>query len=130
MDGIGIRGEISTGKGEGAAFVSLPWVKKQIVEAFGFSPYDGTLNMKLKEAESTKLRNALCKAKAIDIAPVAGFSSGKCFRALLNDRLKCAVVIPEIASYPKDVVELVAPSNLRENLRLIDGDFVEIRIVL
>jgi riboflavin kinase len=130
LNEIRVRGTVYSGKGEGAEFVKLPWVRKQIEEKLGFSPFLGTLNIKLTEAEGTKLKNALRKAKATEIVPAAGFHSGKCFRAFMRDNQECVVVIPEINSCPKDVMELVAPANLREKLQLKDGDNVTVRIVL
>jgi len=130
LNDIRIRGTVFSGKGEGARFVELSWVRKQIVEKLGFSPYIGTLNLKLTETEAKKLENALRKAKATEIVPAAGFRSGNCFRAFLRDNLKCVVVVPGIDSYPEDVLELVAPASLREELQLKDGDIVMVHIVL
>lgn len=130
MNEIRIRGTVFSGRGEGARFVELPWVRKQIVEKLGFSPYIGTLNLKLAETEAEKLENASRKARATEIVPVAGFHPGRCFRAFVRGNLECAIVIPEIDSYPEDIVELVAPANLRKELQLKDGDIVEVGIAL
>jgi len=123
-----VKGKVFSGKGEGAEFIKLPWVRKQIMEKFGFIPYVGTLNVRLAE-ESLAVKNLL-KAKAIEISPTTGYCRGKCFEAYLRGNLKCAIVIPEIASYPEDIIEVIAPINLRERLQLKDGDTVEIKILL
>ena len=120
---------VFSGKGEGAKFIKLPWVRKQITEKLGFTPHPGTLNIKLTR-ESLKLRTLLGKTGAIEISPAAGFHRGRCFQAYLINNLKCAVVIPETPDYPRDVIELIAPINLREKLRLRDGDCVEVKILL
>jgi riboflavin kinase len=44
--------------------------------------------------------------------------------------VKCAIVIPDVPNYPEDVLEIVAPVNLREKLQLKDGDHVEIEVTL
>jgi len=124
-----ITGKVFSGKGEGANFIRLPWVRKQITEKLGFIPHSGTLNIKLTE-ESFKLKNLLKRAKAIEITPARGFCRGKCFKAYLRDNVECAIVIPEAVNYPKDVIEVVAPVNLRETLHLDDGDIVKVKIVL
>ncbi|PIU59668.1 riboflavin kinase, partial [Candidatus Bathyarchaeota archaeon CG07_land_8_20_14_0_80_47_9] len=49
MPTLCIKGKISTGKGEGAQFVKLPWVRKQIIQKLGFTPFPGTLNIRLTE---------------------------------------------------------------------------------
>jgi len=120
---------VFSGKGEGAKFIKLPWVKKQITEKLGFTPHPGTLNIKLTR-ESLKLRTLLGKTGAIEISPAAGFHRGRCFKAYLINNLKCAVVIPETPDYPRDIIELIAPINLREKLQLRDGDYVEVKILL
>jgi CTP-dependent riboflavin kinase len=124
-----IEGIVFSGKGEGARFIELPWVKKQITEKLGFTPHSGTLNLKLTKKE-LKHRTSLEKAKATEISPAKGFSRGRCFKAYLMDKLKCAVVIPEIPNYPRDIIEVIAPANLREKLQLRDGDPVEVKILL
>lgn len=123
-----LRGKVFSGKSEGEKFIELPWVREQIAKKIGFVPYPGTLNIKLEE-NSAKPK-LLKKAKAVEISPVAGFCRGKCFKAYLMDNLECAIVIPEIADYPEDVLEVIAPINLREKLSLKNGDTVEIKITL
>ena len=129
MKTLCIKGIVFSGKGEGARFIELPWVKRQIVEKLGFTPYGGTLNIELTKEEFEK-RALLEKAEAIEISPVKGFNRGRCFKANLMDKLECAIVIPEIPNYPEDVIEVIAPTNLREKLKLKDGDYVEVEILL
>jgi len=126
---ICIKGKVFSGSGEGAKFTELPWVKKQIKEKLGFTPYPGTLNIKLSE-ESVELRKLLEKAKPIGISPSGEYCRGKCFKAHLIGKKPCAVVLPEIANYPQNVLEIIAPINLRTGLKLKDGDQVEIKILL
>ncbi|MEM3712744.1 MAG: DUF120 domain-containing protein [Thermoproteota archaeon] len=44
--------------------------------------------------------------------------------------MKGAVVIPRVPSYPKDMLEIIAPVNLRETLGLKDGDEIEVTVLL
>jgi riboflavin kinase len=122
-----IRGTVFSGKGEAAKFVKLPWAKRQLEEKLGFDPYPGTLNLKL-DKESVKLKNRLSKEESIDISSAPGYCHGRCFKAVLMNNLEGAVVIPETVDYPRDIVEVVAPMNLREKLRLKDGDVVDVKI--
>ncbi len=124
-----LSGKVSSGHGEGEKFIKLPWVKKQMETKLGFTPHLGTLNIRLSD-EGVKLKRLLKKAKSIEICPVNGFCRGDCFKAYLTNNLECAVVIPEVANYPKDLLEVVAPVNLREKLQLKDGDVVEVKIVI
>ena len=129
MKTLRIKGIVFSGKGEAAKFIELPWVKRQIVEKLGFTPHSGTLNIKLSK-EEFEHRTLLEKAEAIEILPIKGFSRGRCFKANLLNKLKCAIVIPEIPNYPEDMIEVIASTNLREKLQLRDGDSVEVKILI
>jgi len=121
-----LSGTVFAGQGEGQKFAKLPWFKKQLKEKLGFSPYPGTLNIRLSR-DSVEIKKLLEKAKPIKISPVEGFCQGVSFKARLFD-LECAIVIPEVADYPLDLLEIVAPTNLRKRLRLKDGDVVQVKM--
>ena len=123
------KGKVFSGSGEGAKFIELPWVRKQITEKLGFIPYLGTLNIKLAK-DYVKLKKMLKKAKSIEISPVKGFCRGRCIKVCLMDNVECAIIIPEIAGYPEDVLEVIASINLRERFLLKDGDMVKVKITL
>ena len=123
-----LEGEVFSGKGEGTEFTKLPWVRKQIKEKLGFTPYLGTLNIRLTE-RSVILKNLLKNAQGIEITPAEGFHRGVCFKAYLMG-LECAVVIPEVQDYPENTLEVVAPTKLREHLKLKDGSIIEIKVLL
>mgnify|MGYP001595107082 CR=1 FL=1 len=126
MKNLTFRGTIVTGEGNGKRYLSLPWDKQQIEEKLGFTPYAGTLNLQLT-AESAKRRNMLLSAKTKVICPAEGYCVGALFSAVVAD-LNCGVVIPEVAGYPQNLLEVVAPVNLRERLGLKDGDCVEVAV--
>ena len=129
MDAICLKGKVFSGKGEGAEFLNLPWVRKQIKEKLGFTPYAGTLNVKLHK-DSINLRKVLTSARGIKILPQPRYCRGKLFKACLMGTVVCAVVVPEVSGYPEDVIEVVASVNLREKLQLFDGDLVDVKIML
>lgn len=126
---LSMKGKVFSGSGEGAEYIRLPWVRKQITKKLGFVPYVGTLNIKLT-AESLTIRESLENARAIEISPVKGFCRGRGFPAYFMQDLKCAIIVPEVENYPESVIEVVAPVNLRERFNLKDGDMVEVRIIL
>jgi len=117
---IVFKGKIVTGNGEGRTFVNLWWVKKQIKERLHFTAYPGTLNLLLNH-ESNKIKKFLKKSQFIRISPVEGFCEGIAYPAHINS-IKCAIIIPEIENYPKNLIEIVAPINLRDSLNAKDGD--------
>ena len=119
-------GKIISGKGEGAKFLKLPWVRTQIKEKLGFNPYPGTLNLKLNE-ESSTVKALLINMKSTKIIPTEGFSSGECFKAKIKDE-ECAIIIPKVENYPADIVEIIASENLREKFQFKDGDTVKVEV--
>jgi len=125
---IKLSGKVFSGQGRGEKFLELPWVKRQIKAKLGFTPYNGTLNLKLSE-ESAKRRKLLEKAASVKICPPEGFCSGTVVNASIG-ALDCAIVIPEVAGYPEDVLEIIAPANLRETLQLEDGDEITVTVNL
>ena len=129
MKNLCLKGKIFSGASKGAEFVRLPWVGKQIEEKLGFKPYPGTLNIRLNR-DSTKLRKTLETTEGIKVCPPEGFHAGKCFKAYMTNMPECAVVIPQVPRYPKSVVEIIAPVNLREEYSLKDGSTIEIEIML
>lgn len=123
-----IRGKVFSGKSEGEKFIKLPWVSEQIAKKIGFFPYPGTLNITLEEKYVKP--ELLKEAKPVEISPIAGFCRGKCLKAYLANNVECAIIIPEIADYPRDVLEIIAPINLRKKLSLKDGDTVTVEMLL
>ena len=123
---IKLTGKIFSGAREGEKFVSLPWVRRQIEEKLCFAPYPGTLNLILSE-ESTRHRKLLETVSSTEICPVEGYSSGILYKAQVG-KLKCAIVIPKVANYPEDCLEIIAADNLREKLKLRDGKSITITV--
>jgi CTP-dependent riboflavin kinase len=119
-------GTVFSGSGSGKKFVCLPWVKRQIEEGFNFSPYLGTLNLYLNK-ENTKKKILLESAAGIMIEPQSGYCPGVLFKACIGS-LECAVVVPKVPNYPSDVLEIISPVYLREQLKLTDGSFVTVSV--
>jgi CTP-dependent riboflavin kinase len=132
---LSLKGQVLSGKGEAAKFVEFPWVKEQIEAKLGFEPYPGTLNIRLAK-DSLGLQTALVAANfsSQEILPKKGGCSGKCVRAYLTSRARggseCAIITPEVDGYPQDIIEIVAPMNLREKFKFQDGDVIEIKIMI
>ncbi|MBS7633401.1 DUF120 domain-containing protein [Candidatus Bathyarchaeota archaeon] len=73
------------------------------------------------------MQRLLKENKPICIKPPKGYCSAKCLKAR-TDTVQCAIIIPEVASYSSDTLEIIAPINLREKLLLKDGDTVEVKV--
>jgi riboflavin kinase len=123
---ITIEGTVFSGNGRGKKFVELTWFKRQVEEKLGFSTYLGTLNLRLLDKEVEK-RELLETKGSLTVEPQTGYYSGLLFRATIEG-LECAVVIPIMPNYPKDVLEVISPVYLRGRFKLIDGNLVTVSI--
>ncbi|MHC3129283.1 MAG: CTP-dependent riboflavin kinase [Candidatus Bathyarchaeota archaeon] len=124
---IVLKGKVFSGNKRGKQFVNLPWVKKQINEKLGFNAYIGTLNLRLPNEAGV---NELREANGIKIIPEKGDYEGKCFKALVSKKVEGAVVLPDVPEYPTNILEIIAPVNLRKTLGLKDGVEIEITITI
>jgi riboflavin kinase len=125
-------GRLFTGLGEGRYYITKEGYKKQFEGKLGIAPFPGTLNIKLND-QSVLLRRRLEGREGMKItgfkAENRSFGDGKCFKAKIGD-LDCAVIIPERTHYPQDVLEIIASMNLRDALRVRDGDELCVRVML
>lgn len=130
MNAITVKGVVFSGERAGGHFVRIPWAKKQIKEKLGFNPHPGTLNIHFPEKEAKLLEKTFKDFKGIEITPASSFLRASCFKALIMNKVKGAIVIPEKPNYPSNVLEILAPVYLRKALSLKDNDEVEITIFL
>ncbi len=120
-----VKGKVISGTKKGKQIVNLHWVKRQFIEKLGFNPYPGTLNLQLtNETDIQKLH----RSDGIIIKPEKGYYEGKCFKALVMGKAEGAVVLPDVPDYPPDLLEILAPVNLRETFGLKDGMEIEVKI--
>jgi riboflavin kinase len=119
-------GTLVSGSGGGRKYVELEWVKRQVKNKLGFDPYPGTLNLRL-DSENVKRRVVLEKNARLRLCHSEGYCTGLLFKAALDD-LPCGVVIPQIENYPENMFEIVASKNLKQELRLRDGDLVTVTV--
>lgn len=124
-----LNGKVITGLGEGQYYISLEGYRKQFREKLGFDPYPGTLNLKLDNA-SIEIRKSITGN-----IKITGFSdenrtfgNGTCFNVRIND-LKGTVIVPERTHYPEDIIEIIAPVNIREHLNVKDGSLIQVEVI-
>ena len=73
--------------------------------------------------ESVRQKKLLKKAEEFEISPEKGYCTGTLIEAQMEG-LKCGIVLPQVPNYPQDVLEVIAPRNLREHFKIEDGDEV------
>ncbi len=126
MRSLVLDGKVVSGQGSGRKYIELQWVKQQIEEKLGFTPYPGTLNLTLSK-QSIQRKKLLSKAKSIEICPAEGYCVGTAFEATING-LRCGIVAPQVAGYPENILEIIAPLYLRDALKVKDGDAVSVTV--
>ena len=127
---LAITGKIVSGAGQGAFFTRIDWVQQQCNEKLGFKPYPGTLNLEIS-AEDLPIIESLDREKGIElISPDPKFCNGKAFPVLLGE-IGAAIIIPEqkVRVHPKNIVEIIAPLNIKASLNIKDGDSVTFVLV-
>jgi len=130
---ITIEGILFSGLGEGAYYVTKDGYRKQFIEKLGFDPYPGTLNLKLATEYDMKTRSELDVYPAIEIQGFTNesrtFGSVKCYPAVINNKVKGAVLSALRSHYNSSVIEVIAPTFLRNQLKLKDGHKVKVEVL-
>ncbi len=122
-----LSGEVVSGLGEGRYYLSQPGYVVQFSERLGYTPFPGTLNVKLRAAEMRRLSVvADWNGVRIDGFQASGrtFGGATCYPARINGR-RCHLIRPD-RTHHTDVAEFVAAENLRSALRLKDGSPIRI----
>ncbi|MBS3815723.1 MAG: DUF120 domain-containing protein [Hadesarchaea archaeon] len=126
-----LSGKVVSGLGEGSYYVDQEEYKKQLEEKLGFTPYPGTLDLKLSK-KSLKLREKLenYQGKRIEgfSTKERSFGEVRCFPAKIN-HVRAGVVLPNRSHY-EDIMEIVAPVNLRDEFDLDDNDELSVEVMI
>ncbi len=124
-----IQGYVATGRGEGAGFTQLDWVRHQFIEQLGIDPFPGTLNLIL---DSQPDLQSWAELKATDgraLIPLdPQWCNARCYPVRIGGRLPGAIVLPEVPGYPDAQVEVIAALRVREFLSLRDGDRLSLEV--
>ena len=120
-----IDGEVTTGMGKAAFFLSQEFYTKEFKKNLGFIPYPGTLNVIVDRKYLQDINEIKNNCKNI-IKPNTEFGAVKYIRAILNDQIDGAIVFPAKTTHEENYLEFIAEEKLREKLNLNDGDIVSI----
>ena len=127
---LAINGKIVSGAGEGAYFTQIDWVQQQCDEKLGFKPFPGTLNLETSE-EFIPAIEVLDQQRGIElISPDPKFCNATAFRVSLGD-ISGAIILPEekVRVHPKNIIEIIAPMNIKASLKVRDGESLKISII-
>ena len=127
---VTLEGVLFSGLGEGAYYVSKEGYRKQFIEKLGFDPYPGTLNIKLTTDYDIKTRTELEAYPAVELRgfqnETRSFGAAKCYPAIINNKVKGAILTAMRTHYDSSVIEIVAPICIRTHLKLKDGQKVKV----
>jgi riboflavin kinase, archaea type len=124
---LSFSGTVASGLGEGRYYLSQPGYVVQFSERLGYTPYPGTLNVRVGSAALRKVELVGgWTGLRIDGFEASGrtFGGATCFPARMNGH-SCHLIHPDRSHY-QDVVEFIAAERLRDVLSLRDDDPVEI----
>ncbi|MFH1224970.1 MAG: DUF120 domain-containing protein [Candidatus Diapherotrites archaeon] len=131
-----ITGSVVSGLGEGSYYLSQQKYLAQLRDALGFTPFLGTMNLKIEEHE---LKNFLDSIAPIFISGFSAggrtFGSSKCYCITVAGKagvpkVSGAIVVPERTSHPSHIAEVIAPVNLRKKFSLRDGSALSLEAKL
>lgn len=127
-----LKGNIISGMGEGAYYMSMKGYTKQFKEKLGYVPFPGTLNVKLKDKEFTEARRTL---DTYDGIMINGFSDGKrtygwvkCYPAKINNSVDGAFITLERTHYDESVIELISHANIKKAAKLSTGSQISVKV--
>jgi len=124
-----IEGRLVRGLGQAADFTQIAWVRRQLLSLAGIDPHPGTVNLGLgDEGNRQRWRNWRNMPGQTMEAADATFCSARCYPVRVEGRIPAAVVLPEVADYPEDKVEVVAALPLRQHLSLGEGALVRVEL--
>jgi riboflavin kinase, archaea type len=120
-----MHGKIVSGLGQAQYFLTREGYSRQFVERLGYLPFPGTLNVQLEEPfpmgpKAIKIEGFVEEDRT--------FGECWCCRIKLNG-IDAAVVRPKRSLYPPELIEVIAPVQLRRALGLEDGDIVEVALL-
>ena len=120
-----VDGEVTTGLGKAAFFLSQDFYVNNFIKNCGFKPYPGTLNVVVGQKHLDKINEVKDTCENI-IKPDEGFGAVKYIKATLNDEIDGAIVFPAKTEHTENYLEFIAEKKLRDELNLKDGDIVSI----
>ena len=124
-----INGEVTTGLGKAAFFLSQEFYTKEFKKNLGFIPFAGTLNVIVSDEHLDEINNIKDNCQNL-IKPDEDFGAVKYIKAILNDNINGAIVFPAKTTHEENYLEFIARDKLRDKLSLIDGDIVSLEFFL
>lgn len=120
-----IDGEVTTGLGKAAFFLSKDFYVNEFQKNLGFIPFPGTLNVIVSEKYLSEINQIKNNCQNL-IQPEEGFGSVKYIEAKLNDKIEGAIVFPAKTTHEENYLEFISKDKLRDKYGFEDGDIVNL----
>ena len=120
-----IDGEVTTGLGKAAFFLSQEFYTREFEKNLGFVPFPGTLNVVVSDDHLDEINEIKNSCENL-IKPDEGFGAVKYIEAILNDNVSGAIVFPAKTTHEENYLEFISENRLRDELNLEDGDVVSL----
>lgn len=128
---IELEGTIVSGLGEGKYYLSIRGYTNQFEELLGFTPYPGTLNIKLAD-ESAAARVRLGNLPPVYISSFKTsnrtYGGIKSYVASIGG-IDGAIIVPDRSHYHNDIIETIAPVSIKKTLKTDNGDLIKIVVI-
>jgi len=124
-----MTGIIFSDLGQAASFMALDWVQDLLRQRLGYHPFPATLNLRPKAGVDAAVWQRVRSAYLG--TPLTQASESHCGAKLYRvdieaagraDKVGGAVLLPDVADYPQDKIEVVAPMRLKDHFAVHDGD--------
>ena len=122
-----LTGTIQSGAGKGAYFMQVDWVVRQCEAKLGFTPFPGTLNVNIRNADLPKLGQLMETADVAFVPDDPGFCAAR-VQPVTVQGIPAGVVLPsdDVRIHENRIIEIIASCNLKEVLALADGDSIRV----
>ena len=115
-----IEGEVTTGLGKAAFFLSQEFYTREFEKNLGFVPFPGTLNVVVSDDHLDEINEIKNSCENL-IKPDEGFGAVKYIEAILNDEVNGAIVFPAKTTHEENYLEFISENRLRDELNLEVG---------
>ena len=120
-----ISGCLLSGYGEGRYYVQIEGYQKQFKEKLNMIPYPGTLNLKVDPLQA---RSFIAGKMQIIIdgflTKERTFGGIECYPVKINKKVDGFLIRPIRTNHPEGIIEIIAPTYLRGDFNLEDGDSI------
>jgi CTP-dependent riboflavin kinase len=126
-----IRGLLTSGAGKGQHFTQIDWARRQFIDKLGIDPFPGTVNLTVDGPESISVWDRIKSTPGMRIDnPNDGPNdcNARCYQVSIEGRLDAAIILPEVANYSTNRIEVIAPVRVRDALGINDGDSLTLEV--